>query len=102
MYGSDGKDFIAACLCHPEQWECFVQAESDVPPFHYGSHYSAAGVVLFYLIRLEPFTRLNRNLQVCDLIPYVKPASFFLFLCLWGMSKLRLCHFCIMYATCTR
>lgn len=42
----------------------FLQAESDVPPFHYGSHYSAAGVVLFYLIRLEPFTRLSRNLQV--------------------------------------
>ena len=41
-----------------------LQAESDVPPFHYGSHYSAAGVVLFYLIRLEPFTRLNRTLQV--------------------------------------
>ncbi len=41
-----------------------LQAESDVPAFHYGSHYSAAGAVLFYLIRLEPFTRLNRNLQV--------------------------------------
>ena len=36
-----------------------------MPAFHYGSHYSAAGAVLFYLIRLEPFTRLNRNLQVC-------------------------------------
>ena len=41
-----------------------LQAESDIPAFHYGSHYSAAGTVLFYLIRLEPFTRLNRNLQV--------------------------------------
>lgn len=29
-----------------------VQADPDVPPFHYGTHYSAAGVVLFYLIRL--------------------------------------------------
>ena len=76
-----------------------MQAESDVPPFHYGSHYSAAGVVLFYLIRLEPFTRLNRNLQVCDLIPYVKPASFHLFMCLWDISKVCLCPFCIKYAT---
>lgn len=41
------------------------QADPEVPPFHYGSHYSAAGVVLFYLIRLEPFTGLNRSLQVC-------------------------------------
>lgn len=39
------------------------QADPDVPPFHYGSHYSAAGVVLFYLIRQEPFTGLNRSLQ---------------------------------------
>lgn len=70
-----------------------------MPPFHYGSHYSAAGVVLFYLIRLEPFTRLNRNLQVCDLIPYVKPASFFLCVCFCGMSRLCLYHFCIIYAT---
>ena len=69
-----------------------------MPPFHYGSHYSAAGVVLFYLIRLEPFTRLNRNLQVCDLIPYLE-ACLFLFVCLWGMSKLCLCQFCTMNAT---
>ena len=41
-----------------------VQADPDVPPFHYGTHYSAAGVVLFYLIRLEPFTGLSRTLQV--------------------------------------
>ncbi|EIE23680.1 beach-domain-containing protein [Coccomyxa subellipsoidea C-169] len=40
-----------------------LQADPDVPPFHYGSHYSAAGVVLFYLIRQEPFTGLNRSLQ---------------------------------------
>lgn len=28
-----------------------------------GSHYSSAGIVLFYLIRLQPFTKLNRALQ---------------------------------------
>ncbi len=38
-----------------------------MPPFHYGSHYSAAGIVLFYLIRQEPFTGLNRSLQVLPL-----------------------------------
>jgi hypothetical protein len=41
-----------------------MQADLDVPPFHYGTHYSAAGVVLYYLIRLEPFTGLSRTLQV--------------------------------------
>lgn len=25
----------------------------DIPKFHYGSHYSSAGTVLFYCIRLE-------------------------------------------------
>ena len=32
--------------------------------FYYGSHYSSMGIVLFYLLRLEPFTSLHRNLQV--------------------------------------
>ncbi|KAL8413495.1 hypothetical protein RB594_004941 [Gaeumannomyces avenae] len=30
-------------------------AELDVPPFHYGTHYSSAMVVASYLIRLPPF-----------------------------------------------
>ena len=41
-----------------------LRHDPDTPPFHYGSHYSSAGIVLFYLIRLEPFTLLGRNLQV--------------------------------------
>lgn len=32
--------------------------------FYYGSHYSSMGIVLSYLLRLEPFTSLHRNLQV--------------------------------------
>jgi hypothetical protein len=36
---------------------------SELPPWHYGSHYSSAGIVLYYLIRLEPFTALNANFQ---------------------------------------
>eukprot|EP00850_Spirogloea_muscicola_P002934 SM000011S19112 [mRNA] locus=s11:883394:901254:- [translate_table: standard] len=37
--------------------------DPDIPGFFYGSHYSTAGIVLYYLIRLEPFTSLNRHLQ---------------------------------------
>ena len=33
------------------------------PRAHYGAHYSSAGIVLFYLLRLEPFTALGRQLQ---------------------------------------
>ena len=47
--------------------ERFKQLESDpdasMPAFHYGSHYSSAAVVLYFLIRLEPFTNLSRQLQ---------------------------------------
>ncbi|XP_042508929.1 BEACH domain-containing protein B-like isoform X1 [Macadamia integrifolia] len=37
--------------------------DPDIPSFYYGSHYSSMGMVLFYLLRLEPFTTLHRNLQ---------------------------------------
>ena len=32
-------------------------------PFHYGSHYSSMGVVLFFLLRVEPFTSQALTLQ---------------------------------------
>ena len=34
-----------------------------MPPFHWGSHYSVAGFVIWYLMRLEPFTSLHVQLQ---------------------------------------
>mmetsp|Transcript_625 Transcript_625/g.751 ORF Transcript_625/g.751 Transcript_625/m.751 type:complete len:511 (-) Transcript_625:46-1578(-) len=34
-----------------------------VPKYHYGSHYSSANSVLFYMIRLEPFTQQFIKLQ---------------------------------------
>ena len=36
-----------------ENWE--PKENMGVPKWHYGSHYSSAGIVLYYLIRLEPF-----------------------------------------------
>lgn len=44
--------------CRFESWE-----DPEIPRFHYGSHYSSAGTVLFYLIRLPPFSWDNRQLQ---------------------------------------
>eukprot|EP01105_Mastigella_eilhardi_P025382 TRINITY_DN68_c0_g2_i1.p1 TRINITY_DN68_c0_g2~~TRINITY_DN68_c0_g2_i1.p1 ORF type:complete len:2943 (-),score=766.71 TRINITY_DN68_c0_g2_i1:81-8846(-) len=38
-------------------------AGTGVPPFMYGSHYSNEGIVLFYLIRMEPFTTYFLKLQ---------------------------------------
>ncbi|EFA75292.1 BEACH domain-containing protein [Heterostelium album PN500] len=37
--------------------------DPDIPKFFYGSHYSSAGTVLFYLIRMEPFTSMFLQLQ---------------------------------------
>ncbi|XWS45971.1 hypothetical protein CRYUN_Cryun14cG0025000 [Craigia yunnanensis] len=34
-----------------------------IPKFHYGSYYSSAGTVLYYLVRVEPFTTLSIQLQ---------------------------------------
>jgi len=35
----------------------------DIKPFFYGTHYSSAASVLFYMIRMEPFTTLHIALQ---------------------------------------
>jgi hypothetical protein len=37
--------------------------EGSAPPFFYGTHYSCAGYVLHYLIRLQPFASMNVALQ---------------------------------------
>lgn len=34
-----------------------------IPGFMYGSHYSSAGIALYYLLRIEPFTKLAIALQ---------------------------------------
>ncbi|KAJ8494123.1 hypothetical protein OPV22_015844 [Ensete ventricosum] len=41
-----------------ETWD-----DPNVPKFHYGSHYSSAGIVLFYLVRLPPLSTENQKLQ---------------------------------------
>ena len=38
--------------------------DQGIPPFMYGSHYSTmVGVVLHYLVRLQPFADLHQNIQ---------------------------------------
>jgi len=45
------------------RYESFDEELAGVPKFHYGSHYSSAGVVLHYLLRMEPFTTWSVDLQ---------------------------------------
>lgn len=40
-----------------------LASDPNIPRFHYGSHYSSAGIALYYLVRLEPFTSLAVGLQ---------------------------------------
>jgi hypothetical protein len=37
--------------------------EGSSPPFFYGTHYSCAGYVLHYLLRLQPYTNMSLALQ---------------------------------------
>ena len=41
-----------------------MRGDPELPPFMYGSHYSTAvGVVLHFLLRLQPFGRLHQEIQ---------------------------------------
>ena len=51
-----------------DRWEIFEDRfesfqDEHIPAFHYGSHYSSAGIALHYLLRLEPFTTMAIKLQ---------------------------------------
>lgn len=49
------RDFV-------ERYNSF--GESEIPPFMYGSHYSTmVGVVLHFLVRLQPFSALHQEIQ---------------------------------------
>jgi hypothetical protein len=39
------------------------RGQASLPPFHFGSHYSTAGFVMWYLMRCEPYTSLHVQLQ---------------------------------------
>ena len=45
-----------------DRYECMLEM-GEQNPFLYGSHYSNGGIVLYYLIRLEPFTSYAIELQ---------------------------------------
>jgi hypothetical protein len=46
-----------------QMYEEFEDPDGIIPKFHHGTHYSSAGYVLFYLVRLEPFTTHFLTLQ---------------------------------------
>jgi hypothetical protein len=44
-----------------ERFDNFV--DDTIPQFHYGTHYSTSAYVMWYLIRMEPFTASAVHLQ---------------------------------------
>ena len=42
-----------------ERYETFEDPSGIIKPFLYGTHYSSAASIMFYLLRLEPFTTLQ-------------------------------------------
>lgn len=62
--------FCPVGAVNPERLAEFIDRyrsfdDPDIPSFMYGSHYSTAvGVVLHYLVRLQPFAELHREMQV--------------------------------------
>ena len=57
-----GKIMFLYCTVK-ERYEQFEDPHGVVSKFHYGSHYSNAATVLFYMLRMEPFTTLHIQLQ---------------------------------------
>jgi WD40 repeat protein len=46
-----------------DRFKNFEDPDGVIPPFFYGSHYSSAGVVMYYLVRMEPFATGAVELQ---------------------------------------
>ncbi|OMJ94481.1 hypothetical protein SteCoe_2389 [Stentor coeruleus] len=40
-----------------------ISRQEEAAPYHHGSHYSNGGIILHYLVRIEPFTRQSMSLQ---------------------------------------
>jgi hypothetical protein len=46
-----------------ERYSSFEDPNGEITKFLYGSHYSSSATVMFYLLRLEPFTTFHVSLQ---------------------------------------
>lgn len=61
--GSLGEERAQQFRERYEALESTYFGEDDPPPFHFGTHFSSAAYTLYYLMRLEPFSRLALALQ---------------------------------------
>jgi hypothetical protein len=61
--GSLGEERAQQFRERYEALESTYFGDDDPPPFHFGTHFSSAAYTLYYLMRLEPFSRLALALQ---------------------------------------
>ncbi|XP_078381850.1 WD repeat and FYVE domain-containing protein 3-like isoform X3 [Oculina patagonica] len=65
--GAQSKDRLMQFQKKYREWE---DPTGEIPPYHYGTHYSSTMIVASYLIRLEPFTqhflRVQGNFDLPD------------------------------------
>ena len=54
---------LARATYFSERYAALSSTVDDLDPFHYGTHYSCSGYVLQYLVRMQPFSDLARQLQ---------------------------------------
>lgn len=59
--GAINKEAAQRCRA---AFETYEDPQGLIPAFHYGTHYSNPGVILHYLLRIEPYTSLHIHLQV--------------------------------------
>lgn len=45
------------------KFQGLMESKELGPPYHYGFHYSCSGYVLYYLVRLQPFSHVHVDLQ---------------------------------------
>lgn len=57
------------CVLNYNHLSVFISGE--IPPYHYGTHYSSTMIVASYLIRLEPFTQHFLRVQVMAMCFFV-------------------------------
>ena len=57
------------CVLNYNHLSVFMSGE--IPPYHYGTHYSSTMIVASYLIRLEPFTQHFLRVQVMAMCSFL-------------------------------
>ncbi len=54
-----------------ERYDTYEDSSGEVSKFHYGTRYSCGGIICYFLIRLESFTRIALNYFVLLFVLFI-------------------------------